>query len=145
MSSSEAGRKMRVWRYILLMGVSGGTLSATSVLTCNFNGANGGALSSTGCYGGTSAPLTFNTIETVDWQTALGLANQAPYNPVLAGPWTYSTPSQALTVGLTLPYDYQGADNTLVRTDNFVRYLDPGTGLWKSYLATGSPYQNYNH
>ena len=134
----------RAWQYILLLVLFVGTSSATSVLTCNFNGANGGSLSSNGCYGGTNNPLSFSAFESLDWQTGLGLANQAAYNPITSGAWNATT-SSLLTVGATLPYDYQGTADTLLRTDNFYRYYDSGTGLWKSYLASGSPYQNYQH
>jgi hypothetical protein len=123
----------RVWQFILLVGGLAGSVSATSILTCNFNGANGGALQSTGCYGGTSSPLTFNTLETVDWQTALGTADQT------GAPYTYTTPTQNLGIALSVP-----AGDSLLRADNFYRYYDTNTGLWKAYNATGSPYAAYN-
>src|SRR6266436_2861214 len=95
----------RLWQFILLMGGLAGSVSATSVLTCNFNGANGGALQSNNCYGGSSTPLTFSTIETVDWSTAFGNAAVATHNTGTSGAWTTTTGTENL--GVDLSY-YQG-------------------------------------
>ncbi len=76
-------------------------------------------------------------------QTAFGTASPNGYNPLASGPWTYQTPGQGLGIGLTLPFDYSGNTNTLMRVDNFATYFDSRVGLWKVYNSNGSPYQNY--
>src|SRR5262245_31402788 len=126
----------RVWQYILLAGMAAGTLSANGVLSCSFNN---GPFTTSGCY---TSP-SFSVIESFDWQTALGPANQGPYNPILNGAWTYTTPDD-LTVGLTLGPNFAGSNNELLRVDNFYRYFDSGSGMWKAYNAPFSPYAGYN-
>jgi len=80
-------------------------------------------------------------VESVDWQTALGTAATAPYNPTVT-PWQ-STTGSLLGVGLAFGPGYSGGANTLLRVDNFFRY-EASPGFWKAYNASGSPYSSYN-
>jgi hypothetical protein len=119
-------------------------LSAVPVLTCS---TNGGPFTSVGCYTSPSFS-TLGTLESVDWQTALGPANQPAYNTTLNGPWTYTTP-EGLTIGLTRGPGYQGTSDTLLRVDNFYRFFDNSTGTWRpfncpTYICVGNPYGSYN-
>lgn len=131
----------RTWRFLLVLLACAGALPAASILTCSFDG---GPYSSIGCY---NSPAAY-TIETVDWLTALGSANQGAHHTVAEKPetyWNYKTPD-GLTVSLTLgpPGVYQGTADTLLRVDNFYKYYDQSTGTWKTYNAVGSPYGNYS-
>jgi hypothetical protein len=128
----------RLWRYILLVGSLAHILCANPVLTCSFSAV--GALSNSGCY---TAP--FNTVETVDLQTAFGTASPSAHDLSAPGSsWNYTTANN-LTVGLTLPFDYSGGTHSLLRIDNFITYFDPGSGLWRIYNnnTPGNPYVNY--
>src|SRR5258708_7781448 len=85
----RCNRMRRILRYILLTGGLAGSLSATSVLSCGFNG---GALSTSGCY---SLP-TFSFTESLDWAAAYGSADtvanpNAVYDPITNGPWNATT------------------------------------------------------
>jgi hypothetical protein len=106
----------RVLQYIVIMGGLAGSLSATSVLSCGFNG---GALSTSGCYSSAS----FSFTESLDWAAAYGSADtahnpNAVYNPVVSGPWNAVT-AGGLTVGATLGPGYSGTQSTIARVDNF--------------------------
>jgi len=127
----------RVWRYIFLLGGLAGTLPATSVLTCGFNG---GALGSTGCY-----TNTFSFSESLDWSDAYGTADtvnnpNAVYNPVLNGPWNATT-GNGLTVGATLGPAYNGTQTTIARADNFQMVFAGEEEGWQ--VAAFAGYENY--
>jgi hypothetical protein len=128
----------RIWQYILLAGSLAPILCASPVLTCSFSAA--GPLSNAGCY---TAP--FNTVETVNLQTAYGTAASNTHDLSAPGSsWDYTT-SNNLTVGLSLPFTYSGATHSLLRIDNFIEYYDTNSGFWRFYNSNvpGNPYLNY--
>src|SRR4051794_17277805 len=125
----------RAWRYIFLLGGLAGTLPATSVLSCGFNG---GALTTSGCY-----TSTFSFTESLDWANAYGSADtvnnpNAVYNPVLNGSWNALT-GNGLTVGTTLGPGYNGTQTTIARVDNFQMVFQDGS--WQ--FAPFAGYENY--
>lgn len=124
---------LRILRCVVLSAAVAASLSASTVLTCSFNG---GPFSGAGCY---NSPALFTTSST-DWLAALGAANQ-PAHTVASGPWQF-TDTNGVTVGLTTG-PALGATDTLLRADNFTRYFDSGTGTWRPYNAPGSPYIAY--
>ena len=125
----------RICRLILLIGGVAPVLPAVSMLTCSST--QSGLLGSLGCY---TAP--FAVVETVDLQTAFGVSSTTGYDPLTSGAWTYQT-GMGLGIGLTLPFNYSGGTDTLLRADNFSSYFDPNVGIWRYYTTPGSPYQNY--
>jgi len=126
---------------LLIFGLSGlvGNVSASSLLTCSFNG---GAYTTSGCY--SIAGFAFN--DSLDWQDAYGTADYVAnpnqtYDPIANGPWAAVT-SGGLGVSSTLAYDYTPLAHSLSRVDNFQMLYQ--SGAWNFAAYSGASYALYS-